>query len=107
MNDIIVRGGSGRKLRIANNKKPPMVFDFPKEPNMATKKKKPKIKHMSFQCHFNNLMDYESSEDKLECHGMDICFGLKLENVPMSGSAKYEIMDEIKKAVEKVKEKYS
>lgn len=110
MSDIIVRG---RKLKVDPNKKPAMVVDFPNDDSKkpkATKKKKPTIKHISFQCDFNSAMDFETlnpAPAKMEIHSMDISFGVKLENVPMDGAIKYEIMDEIKKAVEKVKEKYS
>lgn len=77
---------------------------------MTTKKKKPIIKHISFQCHFNSIVGVDELTPKgakMEIHSMNISFGVKLENVPMDGATKYEIMDEIKKAVEKVKEKYS
>ncbi len=88
MSDIVVRGKTDKKPK-------------------ATKKK-PTIKHMSFQCDFNSPMNPELAfMDRSEVHIMNISFGLKLENVPTSGATKYEIMDAIKKAAEKAAEKWS
>lgn len=75
-------------------------------------KPKPRITHIGFQCDFNqNPRDLSLESDRPafppKLSSMDISFECKLENVPMDGAVKYQIMQDIKDAVEKVKEKWS